>query len=56
MNNWNYKVEVLRGESELENEKKLKDMGNEGWELVNVFPSPPDGRKVYLAFLKKPTS
>ena len=53
---WDYKVETLKHHEETgEQEKHLKQLGKEGWELVNiaVYPYSEISGGIALAYLKK---
>ena len=53
---WDYKVETLKHHEETgEQEKHLKQLGKEGWELVNiaVYPYSEISGGIAIAYFKK---
>lgn len=49
---WEYQGFAAGSEKELM--RGLNEAGNEGWELVGVFPQTEKGTTVWSAFLKRP--
>ncbi len=49
---WQYKLEALDLDP-IDAEEELTEIGNQGWELVQILPNPTSGGPKYLCLFKR---